>query len=254
MVLIIIGAVLLVIGALILPLAARHQARRAQTFSDVPDYDCAQVAEHGDLAPGMRVSVAGRSAPGGDAPLSAPASGRPCVWYQLTVSERRREVDRDSEGRRTTREVERVVSRERSPDPIAVVDETGRVLVEPADAKIDRTTETMNRLDPPPGGGGGGSLSIGPFTVNLGSGDDLVGVRRKEEIIAPDDDLYVLGGAYARDGEGVIRKPREGMFVISTRSADELASGARTGMRWFAGGAGVLALAGVVLVVLGIVL
>lgn len=252
MVLIIIGVVLIAIGALILPLFARHQARRARTFSEVPDYDCAQVAERGELAPGMRVSVSGRSAVDGE-PLRAPASDRDCVWYRLTVSERRRETRRDSEGRRTTREVERVISEERSPDPIALVDESGRVLVEPADAKIDRATETIDRLDDPPAAGVT-TLSVGPFTVNLGNGDGVVGIRRREEIIAPGDELYVLGGAYSRDGVGVIRTPREGMFVVSTRSAQELASGARTGARWFTGGAAVVAVAGVVLLVLGIIL
>ncbi len=253
MILIIIGTVLIAIGALVLPLFARHQARKARTYAEVPDYDCAQVAEHGDLAPGMRVSVSGRATAGPAGPLTAPASNRQCVWYRLVISERVRETRRDSDGKRTTRETERVISEERSPDAIVLVDDTGSVLVEPADAKIDRATETIDRLDDPPAAGTP-SISIGKFTVNLGSGDGVVGIRRREEIIAVDEELYVLGGAFARGGEGVIRKPREGMFVLSTRSASELAAGARTGARWFTGSAAVLAVAGVVLVVLGIIL
>lgn len=253
MALIIVGAVLIVIGALILPLLARHQHKKARTFSEVPRYDCVQVAEHGELAPGMRVAVSGRAVAGPGGALTAPASNRPCVWYRLVVSERVRETRRDSDGKRTTRETERVISEERSPDAIVLRDGTGQVLIEPADARVDRATETIDRLDAPPAAGVS-TISIGPVTVNLGNGDGVIGIRRREEIIALDEDLYVLGGAYNRGGEGVIRKPREGMYVISTRTAQELAAGARTGARWFTGFAGGLTIVGIVLVVLGIIL
>jgi hypothetical protein len=251
MVLLIVGVVLVIAGAVVLPLLARRSAGRARTFAQVPHYDCAQVAEHGDQAPGMRVAVHGRAVAGPGGALTAPASERPCAWYRLTISERHRRVERDSKGRTTTREEERVVSDERSSDPITLADATGTVTVEPKGADIDRSLETHNRVQPPPSGAGS-RISFAGMSVDIGSRDGLIGIRTREQILPLEADLYVLGGAGARDGTGVIGQPREGLFVISTRSAEELARGARTGMRWFAGSAGAVTIAGAVLIVVGL--
>lgn len=247
---IVVGIILIVIGAVVMPLMARSQSRRAQVLEDVPHYDCAQVAEHGEQAPGMRIAVNGRSAPAAT-PMVGPASQRPCVWYRLTISERVRTTDRDSEGNTRTRTEERVVSQEASPDAFALADATGRVLVEPGGAKVDQPLESFNRLEAP-GGGGSTQISLGGLSINIGNRDGLVGIRRKEEILPAGDELYVLGGAFAREGEGLVSRPDTGHFIISTRSSDELSQSARTQARWLSGGAALLALAGVVLVIIGI--
>lgn len=253
MVLIIIGIVLIVVGVGVLPLLARRSARRARTFAEVPRYDCAQIAAHGADAPGMRVAVSGRSARADEGALTAPASGRACVWYRLVVSERHRRTDRDSDGKSTTRIEERVVSEERSPDLITITDATGPVAVEPGNGKIDRAIEVFDRVEQAKSGMAM-SIAIGGISLDLPSRDGLVGVRTREEILPTDTDLYVLGGAYSRDSQGVIDKPHDGPFVISTRSADELERGARTGARWFTGGAATATVVGIALVVLGIIL
>lgn len=253
MILIIIGIVLIVVGAGVLPLLARRSAGRARTFAEVPHYDCAQIASHGADAPGMRVAVAGRSARADDGALTAPASGRSCVWYRLVVSERYRRTERDKDGDTSTRIEERVVSEERSPDIITLADATGQVAVEPGKGKIDRPLEVYDRVEQAKAGAGM-NIAIGGISLNLSSSEGLVGVRTREEILPTDTDIYVLGGAFSRDSKGVIDKPNDGPFVISTRSADDLERGARTGARWFTGGAAVAAVAGVVLVVLGIIL
>ena len=249
--LIVVGAVLVVMGALVLPLLARRSAVRARTFAEVPHYDCAQVAEHGEDAPGMRVAVRGRAVAQG-APLSAPVSGRPCVWYRLTISERIRRVDRDKDGRTTTREEERVVSDERSHDAIGLTDGTATVDVDPQGADVDRPLETHNRVEPPPAGSSP-RITFGGVTVDIGGRDGLVGIRTKEQILPVGHELYVLGGAFSQGGTGRIGKPREGPFVISMRSAEDLARSARTGMRWLSGSAAAVTIAGAVLIVIGIV-
>lgn len=253
MILIICGIVLIIAGAGVLPLLARRSAGRARTFAEVPQYDCAQVAAHGEEAPGMRVAVVGRTARADGGALTAPASGRPCVWYRVVVSERYRRTQRDKDGNTSTSIEERVVSDERSPDRIALTDATGQIAIEPGDGKIDRPLEVHNRVEQA-GARAGMNVSIGRISLNLSSADDLVGVRTREEIIPTDTDLYVLGGAFARDGQGVIDKPNSGLFIISTRSGDDLARRARNGARWFTGGAAAATVAGIVLVVLGLTL
>lgn len=250
MTMIIIGAVLIVLGATLMPWLSRRSAARAEMFAEVPRYDCAQVAGHGEDAPGMRVSVVGKAEPAGPAPLVAPASGRECVWYRLTISERHREVDRDKDGSTRTRIVERQVSDERSHDAFAVADATGRVLVDPDGADIDDPVETVDRVESV--ARGGMTLSLGAFSFDIGGSDSLVGVRTKEHIVPLGEELYVLAGAGVREGTGVLGRPREGDFVVSTRTSDELSTRARRIAKAIAVGGFVIGFAGGALVVWGV--
>ncbi|MEQ9092850.1 MAG: GIDE domain-containing protein, partial [Miltoncostaeaceae bacterium] len=156
----------------------------------------------------------------------APASGRECVWYRLVISERHREVHRDSKGNTRPRIVERQVSEERSHDAFAVADASGRVLVDPDGADIDDPVETVDRVESV-SSGAGMNLSLGTFTFNIGGSSSLVGVRTREHILPVGEELYALAGAGQRDGHAVLGRPNEGAFVVSTRSSDELEKRAR---------------------------
>ena len=173
----------------------------------------------------MRVAVAGtvQALPSGG--LVAPISQRPCAWYRLAISERVRETSRDSSGKSTTRESENTISEEVSPDFLLVRDASGEILIDPLDASIDNPLETYDRLESVPSQGL--EVSFGSMSLNIGSRNGVIGIRKQEEIIPLGSSLYVLGGAYTRDNAGLIAKPREGHFIVSTRSAREVARSAR---------------------------
>jgi hypothetical protein len=243
--LIVIG-VLVVLGGIAVPgYFIRRQHNRASTISQVPQYDCAQIAEHGKQAPGMRVSVRGRVRALDSGALRSPVTERECAWYQLTISERIRER-RDN----STSESEKVVSQEASVDPILVTDDTGTMFIEPDRATIDRGQETHNRLGPAPTSSSS-QVSFGKFTINLSNTSGVVGIRTREVIIPIGADIYVLGGAYDRDGTGIIAAPREGQFIISLRSAEELARHARRNAMLLTGLAAALAVVGLLFIVAG---
>lgn len=239
--------VLIIIGGIAIPgYFIRRQHQRASTISEVPQYDCAQIAEHGRQAPGMRVSVRGRVRALDSGALRSPVTERECAWYQLTISERIREQSDDS-----TSESEKVVSQESSVDPILVADDSGTMFIEPDRASVDRGLETHNRLGPPPTAATS-QVSFGKFTINLSNTNGVIGIRTREVIIPIGAEVYVLGGAYDRDGNGIIAAPRDGQFIISLRSAEELAKHARRNALLLSGLAGAITVVGVLFVVAGI--
>lgn len=237
---VVIGIVMVVAGLVVGWRLGKRNIDHARVVSEVPRYDCSQVGGHGADAPGMRIAVQGRS----DAPASgllvAPLSGRECVWYRMTISERIRETKTDSDGSRSTSESESVVSDETSSDVIVLSDATGTVNLDPAGATVDNPIETYDRLESADGSLGL-RVSIGP--VSMSSGPDVIGIRRREEILPAGVELYVVGGAYDRGGDAVVAAPRQGPFIISTRSGDALESSVRRkGLLWI--GAAILIVGG----------
>jgi len=247
---ILIGLLLIIIGIAIAVFVGRRAQKHAQAVAEVPLYDATQVAQHGQDANGMRISVAGtaQSRPAG--PLMAPISQRECAWYRLTISERVRETSRNSEGERTTSESERVVSQETSPDLLVLRDATGDVRVDPLDADVDNPLETFDRLESAPASNT--QISFGSLNFSLGSNDGVIGIRKREEIIPVGSALYVLGGAYAREDGGLVAKPRQGPFIISTRSAQEVATSARRRVWLWIGIGAVVAFIGIAVFIGGL--
>jgi hypothetical protein len=252
MIWVLIGVALLISGIGLPSFFARKNLNRARTIADVPQYDCAQVAEHGAQAPGMRVSVHGRVTPLPTGALRAPETERECGWYRLTISERIRESSRDSDGRTSTSEREKVVSEERSVDPIMLDDGTGVIRIDPMTAQVDRPVETFNRLEKPPTKETA-TISFGKLSLSLSGADGVVGIRKREEIIPIGSTIYVLGGAFDIDGVGSIGAPSNGHYIISLRSADELVRAAKKHTRLWAALAAGLGVLGVVVIVIGIV-
>lgn len=107
----------------------------------------------------------------------------------------RTETSTDSEGRASTRDVTttewRVIEHGSDYNSFFVVDETGHVLVDPQHA----TVKPRSVLDEIVGGGG----------FSLFAGDGPTGrVRQREQVIAIDDPIYVMGVARVREGEAVL--------------------------------------------------
>lgn len=220
-----IGLLLIIVGIAIAVFGGRRAHKHAQVVAEVPLYDSTQVAQIGQDADGMRIAVAGTVQARPSGALIAPISQRECAWYRLTISERVRETTRNSKGELSTSETERVVSQEASPDLMLLRDASGDVRIDPLDADIDNPLETFDRLESAPPGST--QVSFGSINISVGMSDGVVGIRKREEIIPVGSPLYVLGGAHAREGGGLVAKPRQGPFIISTRSAQEVATSAR---------------------------
>lgn len=121
-----------------------------------------------------------------DAPLSAPLSGRPCLWWRYRI-------ERYRSGRRGNSWV--TVEKGASEAPLALDDGSGHCLVLPEGGevrshRVKRWTGRQRR--PPTADGATGSNLLGA----------LLGQRYRytEELIADGDPLYVLGHFETDDG------------------------------------------------------
>ncbi|HWH14001.1 MAG TPA: GIDE domain-containing protein [Miltoncostaeaceae bacterium] len=244
-----IAAAICAVLAVLAFLGARHNRGRLRRFAEVPTYDAAQIGQVAADAPGMRVELKGRAGAGPGGPVTAPLTESPCVWYRTRTSVRTRRTSRDSEGRTRTTQSDQTLSDETSKTPFMLVDASGAVPLDPDGASIDQPREVADRFER---GAPSVSVRIGPVT--LGGDGDVIGYRYEEWVIREGDPLYVLGGAHGDAERPEVRKPRDGQYLISLRSEEELMESAGKWGTVFVLSAAALAVAALVLAVLGVVL
>jgi hypothetical protein len=180
-----------------------------------------------------------------DEPLSAPVSHTLCVAYRYTATREYEErvTETDDEGKRTTRTENGSETVESKDERVTfwVRDDTGRVLVNPAEADLDmqETGEHYEQADAEP----------------RHSGRYTTGHRFKEQALAVGAQVYVLGYAVDFQGQPTIsRHPRDqkAKFLISWRTEQELVSIAQSASQNLNRAAVVLGVLGVVLVLVGL--
>lgn len=193
-----------------------------------------------------------------DHPLTSELTNTPCVYYEMKVTREYEETywDTDSKGNRTQRHRRgsETVSQNTRGCPFDVEDATGRIAVDPTGAAItaEKVYDRFEQGEPR-----GTALSIGRWTLNLasialGSGRRTLGYKYEEKLVPLGRPIYVLGEAADSGGQLVIRKPtKKGTaFIVSLKSEEELTKSATGANKGLTIGAGVLAVAGVVIGVL----
>jgi hypothetical protein len=193
----------------------RRQLRKVDLMRRVETSSAAEVA---GASPGTLVEVKGTLRC--ESPLRSEMAGQRCAYYLSEVLREYTETERDAQGDlRTVRRAETIASNERFA-PFAVEDGSGGVGVRAQGAEID-ALEVLNRFDEDTGGGG--SVTLGGVTVNLGGGERTLGYRYRENILAVDRPVYVLGSVRE---DGQIGAPAEGsgerQFLITYRSEEHL--------------------------------
>jgi hypothetical protein len=191
-------------------------------------------------------------------PLVAELTKVPCVYYSMQVTREYEETtwETDSDGHKVSRQRRgsEVVAENTRSCPFEVEDATGRVQVEPTGASIT-AEKVCDRFEP--GDPDAVSVSVGGIAVQLPAlhaGRRTVGYRYEERVIPLGKPLYVLGEATDSAGQLVIRKPvkRGGNFLVSVKSEEELTHAATSAATWLTAGTVVTALAGTVLLVVGL--
>jgi hypothetical protein len=216
---IIAGAILLAlaVGAFFL---ARHQKKRLAALGSTETVPCnALVAD-------QACEVVGQAKAGPDGALTAPASGKQCVWHRHKVTQHWEEWDRDSKGEMRRENKSRVVSDETSTDLFTLRDAAGEVLVNPVGATVDdpvKSHDVRSRRGAVPGGD--------MFDKVLSALDSRTDeeIEVEEWIVPPDETLYVRGNPVQVELGLIMNDPRDGHFLISTRSEEQLAGSAQ---RW----------------------
>lgn len=192
------------------------------------------------IAPGTVVEVKGTLRV--RAPLQAEFSGQPAAWYKCEIEREETYYERDSNGREERKTRTSTVYSNTKYGQCLVEDGSGKVGIDFDGAEVE-AVQTVNEPTAPPGGGGG---VIGGMLSALSNTNSSY--RRKENMLAPDIAVYVLGEV--QQG-GLIGKPASGSknktFVISHKSEEERTKSLTSTTRW-------LLVIGIILLVLAVVL
>ena len=244
---------MLIAGIVLLAIAAglffwgRSTAARRDALAAVTTSRCGDLAG----APDGPCEVVGAAAPGPNGLLKAPLSGEECVWHNSVVTEHYWDWEYrtvNGERRRERERKTRTVSSQASSIPFAVRDDSGTVLVDPTEARVDEARSVWDHFEDS-GAGVGVRFSIGPF--DLTSGDDTIGYQQREWALLPGDRLFVHGAISGASGTATIGKGT-GHLVISTRSEEEVQRSAARTTTAILAGAGVTGLIGLGLLVAGL--
>jgi hypothetical protein len=215
---------MIIAGAILLGLALgaffveRSQRKRLGLLESTDTVACNAAVE------GQVCEVVGRAQPYEGKPLTAPASGRPCVWYRHQVTQHWEEWDRDSDGDRVRRDRSRVIEDKTSIDEVFVLrDDAGQIFVNPQDADVDKPVKSFSeRRDV--NNFRGGALDVLVSALDHKMDEEL---EVEEWIIAPDEELYVRGKPFKAEIGLVMVNPDDGHYLISTRSEEQLAGAAK---------------------------
>jgi hypothetical protein len=263
----IIAGIILIVIAVVAAFVQRHQGGKAHAARATETLSCADIntlstgvsAEVGGGGFHQRCEVVGQAAPGEGGLIKAPHSGADAVWHHSTVTHRYWEMEeRVVDGQRQRNRVERdeTVSDITSAQPFVVSDGTGSVVISPDGANVDKPERVADRFEPQvtqeqlPSGLAG---VLGSF-LRAGSQSGTLGFRYQEWIIRPGARLYVHGEVSDATGQVAFAKPSEGRYIISTRSEEQIVGAAERNATIATGVGGVLGVAGLVLVILGLVL
>jgi hypothetical protein len=148
-----------------------------------------------------------------------------------------------------------------------VVDETGRTRVHPESAEIDwvKVTDKFEPHNSPAitinAGGlawGGIGFSLAPSQAGTWNqvrpGRQIRGYRFTEYILPLNQNVFVVGEASDAMGELMISRPSKGgSFLVSSKSEEQLAAGARATMRNCRAASGILFAGGAILARVGLV-
>lgn len=231
----VVGVVLLLGGLVALWFALAAQ-RLGAAMRDTRTWACAELDVALAGAGGAdRVECVGRAAPGPGAPVHGPFSGTPSVWHRTVVTHHYWDwnTSTDAKGntsRHRSRKT-RTLSDERSAQVFTLVDDSGQVLVDPSEARIDGPRRTVDEFAEDDSDAW--VVSLGP--LRLGWEGDSIGFQREEYSIAPDEPLYVLGGIARRGDDAVLVRPEHGAgreLLISTRSEADLLRRTRRRALW----------------------
>lgn len=211
-----------------------------------------------ELGPGsFRQEVKIRGVVGCDTPLVAELSHTLCVSYRFSVTREYEETlwEKDSNGNTTQRLVrrsEQVAANEVS-TPFWLDDGSGRILVHPDRAKLDRTKSHASFQ---PAAYNGAQFGVGSFILNLSSHPGgTLGYRYEEHCLAVGTEVTVVGEVGDQGGQLALRKPedKDAPFVISPKSFQELTRSNRTMVSVLRGVSIGLAAVAVLIFVLGVV-
>lgn len=187
-------------------------------------------------------------------PLVAPLSGRPCLYYSMSVK-RRYEEDyerEDSEGNRRmeTRRGTETMSTQSEGTAFALVDASGTLPVHADGIDWSAQIETVDRFEPQQGGL---NIGFGRFSMTVtapGGRRRTLGYEYEEHIVPVDGQFTVVG--LVSDKSGALAIGRGGpLFTLTRKTRDELIGSAKGTAHWTGIASGIGLIVGAILTIVG---
>lgn len=257
-----IGGVLLLILGIVAFFISSAEKKKLAVMSDTETSsvrDLERMAQ-GEGAEAIQVvEVKGQASCG--SPLTAPFSGKPCVYYHTSIEDKFEERYKDSDGE--MRERIDYDTRSQNEDSVSFTlnDGTGTVEVFPAGAQMDLLDSHDEFVHNSMGQGVsmvndvldvvGIETPVGGQHSWSGGRRILLGERRREKIFPASGSLYVLGTLFCRNGKPVIAAETGKKFILSTKSEEELTAAAASGAKMWSWICYLATPIGLVLTVLG---
>jgi hypothetical protein len=238
--------------------ASHGRARAMESTETLPVQDLRALHEAAVQAAGQgafryRCEVVGLARPHKDGVLKSQLESLECVWHRHKITRKYEEIYRDSKGRRQRRTRTETLSDYTSTTAFFVEDATGKMVIRPGKHEVIGAEKVLDRFDVHEGGRGN-RLELGPLRLNLGRGDGTIGFKREEWVVRPGSRFYVHGEAADANGRLAVGEPAEGgVFLMSVKTEEELLRSENNNVLGFGIGSGVAAVAGVVLLVIGII-
>jgi hypothetical protein len=171
-----------------------------------------------DATAGRLREVGGRATAGPGGAVTAPFSGRSCVWYALTVRERYRAWRPGPLG--PAEVVRHVRVAEQLSGPLFVTGDTAAVRVDARGAQLELGDPVFAAFEDSPRG----ALAV-RLAAMLGGRlrprhrDRTIGFVVEERIVTEGDVLHIVGQTRTELGDLVIGKPTMHPFIVSRTSA-----------------------------------
>lgn len=189
-----------------------------------------------------------------DTPLVAPLSGRPCLYYRMSVKRRYEEdVERRDSNGNITRSVNRgseTMSTQSEGAAFELVDASGSLRVDVDGIDWNAQIETVDRFEPQRDGL---NIGFGRFSMTVSS---PMGHRRTlgyeyEEHIVPVDGQYTVVGRVS-DRTGALAVGRGGpLFTLSRQTREEQLGSAKGTANWTGIASGIGLIVGAILTIVG---
>lgn len=231
--------------------AARHQRTKANQLRAGQTYRCSDI---GETLVGQLCEVSGEAQPGPEGAVTGPQTGREGVWFAHKVTRHwweTRPDDGDRDHRRERVHKTQVVRQSSSDAPFVVNDGSGSVAIAFGDFNmtgIPGLQKDEERGGPPEGYERGGVLGT------LGRLDDHGEYFEYEEWVMPAGTRLFVSGEVGLFGDALgIGQPKQGQFVISTKSEQELIGSAERNERLLEIATIAAGVIGLALIVVGLV-
>jgi hypothetical protein len=256
----VIGGIILLVIAVVAYVYARSQQKSLSAMTLAETITCGELGQLQSAAAeavgagsfGQACEVVGVAAPGASGALTAPESGREVVWHRTVLTEHYTTTETNSEGKSHEVEKTRIVAQHVSQEPFVVRDSTGSIVVDPRGADLDEPFVLADKFERNSSSIDLGDSKWADIAEQFARAGVQGGIQHEEWGIPTGQQLYVLAEANDRSGTLTMSRPEKGRFLISTKTEEDLRDSAGKTVAIATSIALVAGLAGIVLLVLGL--